>query len=81
MVDISTVFVKINIKTEQEYLLLKLPLVSLKQIEKFMHLSFRTLENFSNLKPRPQVSGNVRISGDHWGGGGGEWSGLELTNT
>ena len=37
----------------QEHLIFKLPQVSLKQIEKFLHFSFKTVKNFSNSKPRP----------------------------
>ena len=62
--------------------------LSLKQIEKSLHFSFKTVENFSNSKRRPpgkerwaktQPSGseNVEIPGVRLGG----WSGLELTDT
>ena len=42
-------------ETAQEHMLMlfKLPPVSLNQIEKFLHISFRTVENFSTSKPRP----------------------------
>ena len=40
-------------ETAQEHLLFKLLPVSLKQIEKLLHFSFKTVRNFSNSKPRP----------------------------
>ena len=40
-------------ETAQEHLPFKVPPVSLKQIEKFLRSSFKTVENFSNSKPRP----------------------------
>ena len=40
-------------ETAQEHLLFKPPLVSFKQIEKFLHFSFKTVENLSNSKPQP----------------------------
>ena len=49
----STAFAKIDMKQPaQEHLFFKLPLVSLKQIEKFLQFSFKTVENFSNSKPQ-----------------------------
>ena len=47
--DISTVFAKIDMTQHKN----KLPPVSFKQFEKFLHPSFGTVENFSNSKPRP----------------------------
>ena len=35
-------------ETAQEHPLFKLPPVSMKQIEKFLHLSLKTVEKFSN---------------------------------
>ena len=71
--------------------------VSLKQIEKFLHFSFKKVRNFSNSKPRPPPRGkeswaktrppgqwkrtNPRGSPRGGGGGGERWSGLELTDT
>ena len=48
-------FTKIDMNqlTAQEHLLFKLSSVSLKQIEKFLHFSFKSVENFSNSKSRP----------------------------
>ena len=40
-------------ETAQEHLLFTLPPVSFKQIEKFLHFSFRTVENFPNSRPQP----------------------------
>ena len=45
-------FLKTWYETAQEHLLFKVSPVSLKQIEKFLRSSFKTVENFSNLKPR-----------------------------
>ena len=64
-------------ETAQEHLIFKLPPVSLKQIEKLLHLSLKTVENFSDSKSRTPGSENVRILG----GRPGWWSGLELTDT
>ena len=76
-------------ETAQEHLLFKMPPVSLTQIEKFLHFSFKTVENFSNSKPRPPGqrklgetppgSGNVGIPGGRPGDG--QASRLELTDT
>ena len=52
-------------ETAQEYLLFKLPPISLKQIEKFLHFSFRTMENFSNSKSRPSRLAKTRPS-EQW---------------
>ena len=58
-------------ETAQEHLLFKLPPVSLKQIKKFLHLSLKTVENFSDSKSRtprqwervnPQGSSGVMVS-------------------
>ena len=49
----STAFAKIDNDTAQEQLIFKLPLVSLKQFEKFLHISLKTVENFSDSKPQP----------------------------
>ena len=49
-------------ETAQEHLLFKLPQVSLKKIEKFLHFSFRTVESFYNTKP-PRKFGENPISG------------------
>ena len=74
-------------ETVQEHLLFQLPPVFLKQIEKFMHFSFETVENFSNSKPpfpgqrklgknpNPQAVRTCESEGG--GGGGGGESGLE----
>ena len=49
----STVFAKIDMKQHKNTCLFKLPPVSLKQIEKFLHFSFKYVGNFSNSKHRP----------------------------
>ena len=59
------------------------------EIEKFMHMSFRTVENFSN--SIPQSPGQRKLGKDptpgvvrtceSWGLPGEGWSGLELTDT
>ena len=76
-------------ETAQEHLLLKLPPVSLKQIEKFLHFSFKTVEIFSYSKPRAPgqrklgespTPGAVRTC-ESPGGRRRGWSGLELTDT
>ena len=38
-------------ESAQEHLLSKLPPVSSKQVDKFLHFSFKTVEKFSNTKP------------------------------
>ena len=82
-------FCKNRYETAQEHLLFKLPPVSLKQIEKFLHFSFKTVEHFSNSKPRPpgqrKLGENpalraVRTCESPRVAPGG-WSGLELTDT
>ena len=74
-------FCKNRYETAQEYLPFRLPTVSLKQIEKFLHFSFKTGRKYSliqNLdppgtrKPDPPGSENVRISGVAGGGGDGQ---------
>ena len=40
-------------KTAQEHPVFKLPPISLNQIEKFLHFSFKTVWNFSNSNPDP----------------------------
>ena len=62
-------------ETAQEHPLFKLPPVSLNQIEKFLHISFRTVEHFSDSKPDPQKGENwtlgaVRTSPGGRPGGG-----------
>ena len=47
-------------ETAQEHLLFKLPPVSLKQIEKFLLLSLKTVETLIQ-NPEPPGSENVRI--------------------
>ena len=79
-------FSKNSHETAQEHQLFKLPPVSLKQIEKFLHFSFKTVENLSDSLPRPSGkeswaktppptpgSGNARIP---WGrqGDGEAWN-------
>ena len=56
-------------ETAQEHLPFKLPPVSLKQIEKFLHFSFKTVGNFSNSKPRYPREKNVGRKPDPWGSG------------
>ena len=77
-------------ETAQELLLFKLPPVSLKQIEKLLHFSFRIIENFSNSKPRTpgwESWAKIRPPPQQWeranprGSPEGGWSGLELTDT
>ena len=75
----QTVFAKIN-KKQHKHTCFSCSL------EKFLHFSYKTVENFSSSKPRPPEqrnlgenptplgSENVRVA---WGG----WSGLELTDT
>ena len=46
------IYCKNRHETAQEHLLFELLLVSLKQIEKFLHFSFKTVENFSYSKSR-----------------------------
>ena len=46
-------------KQNKKHLLFKLPPVSLKQIEKFLHFSIKTVGNFSNSKPRPPGQRNL----------------------
>ena len=81
-------FCKNCYETAKEYLLFKLPPVSLKQIERFLHFSFKTAENFTDSNPhpsgkeswaktRPPGSENLRIPRGRQGG----WSGLKLTDT
>ena len=64
--------------------------VSSKQIEKFLRFSFKTVKisliqnpdpraNKVGRKPDPPGSENMRFPGAR--SGGGEWSGLELTDT
>ena len=81
-------FCKNRYETAKEHLLFKLPPVSLKQIEK-LHFSFKTVEHFSNSKPRPpgqrKLGENpalraVRTCESPRVAPGG-WSGLELTDT
>ena len=50
-------------ETAQENLLFKLPLVSLNQVEKFLHISFRNVENFSDSKSRPH--GQRKLMGEN----------------
>ena len=80
-------FCKIWHETAQEHLLCKLPLVSLKQVEKFLYFSFKTVENFSNskslpprkdswAKTRPLGSESMRILGGRPGEDGQAWNWL-----
>ena len=70
--------------TAQEYLLSKLPLVSLKQIEKLLHFSFKAVEHFSDSKPQPldkeswaKTREKVGIPRSCWGRGDGQaWNWL-----
>ena len=63
-------FAKIDVKQHKDTCSVKLPPISLKRIEKFSQFSFKTLENFSNSKPQPPGSENVRIPGCRPGGRG-----------
>ena len=80
-------FCKIWHQTAQEHLLCKLPLVSLTQVQKFLHFSFKTVENFSNsklllprkdswAKTRPLGSESMRILGGRLGEDGQAWNWL-----
>ena len=65
----------------QEYLLFKLHLVSLNQIKKILHISFRIAENLSSSNPQPHkrrklgedpTPGTVRMCKSPGVAGGGE---------